>query len=273
MNTRFWIKMVALAVAITMGTTELAMAQRGGRGGGPGASVNMRSNGFDRGYSRGYNRGWSNGNWNRGYGYGWSGPGRVYGGYGYGAAPYWGGYRYSSGYRGYPGRVGLGVAFGPYGYGYFPWYRGLGVYGGLAGINSTFGNGIYGSGYYDTYGNRTTVYQTQPQRVADDYVPQVNTTTAQLVAGASGNAVLGVTMDGTYPQAAVIRDAKSGMPAEAAGMQRGDMIASIDDVAIHSPSDVVNAVASHQPGDSVHIEFVRPILRSQVRAAAPAVQR
>jgi len=130
-----------------------------------------------------------------------------------------------------------------------------------------------GSGYYDGYGNRTTFYETRPQRVADDYVPQLNTTTAQLVAGASGNAVLGVTMDGTFPEAAVIRDAKSGMPAEAAGMQKGDMIASIDDVPINSPSDVVNVIARRQPGDSVRIEFVRPILRSQVRAAAPAVRR
>lgn len=269
MNTRSWIKMMAVGLAITMGTAELAMAQRGGRGGGPRGNANVRSNSFDRGYSRGYNRGRNSANWNRGYNYGWSSPARVYAGYRYGAAPYWGGYRYG----GYPGRIGLGVAYGPYGYGNFPWYRGLGVYGGLAGINRTFGNGIYGSGYYDGYGDRTTVYQTQPQRVADDYVPQVNSTTAQLVAGASGNAVLGVTMDGTYPEAAVIREAKSGMPAEAAGMQRGDMIASIDDAAINSPSDVVNAIASRQPGDSVRIEFVRPILRSQVRAAAPAVQR
>jgi hypothetical protein len=209
--------------------------------------------------------------------------------YPYGRYPYGGGYRYGVGYRGYGGypygRFGLGAAFGPYGYGYFPWYGGLGVYGGLAGLNRIFGNGIYGSGYYNNgyygssggNGDTTIVYQqpeqaVQPQQPVEDYVPQVNTTSAQLGTAASGSAVLGVTIDPEYPNAAVIRAVTPGSPAEVSGLRPGDMIATINDRVIQSPNDVVNLIATMRPGDRVDIQFVRPIPRSEVQAAAPEVQ-
>lgn len=201
---------------------------------------------------------------------------RIYG------APGGGGYR---GYVGYPyGRFGLGPAYGPYGYGYFPWYGGVGLYGGLGGLGRIFGNGIYGSGYYnsgyyggDTGYGGTTVYQQpqqfdQPQQRAEDYVPQVNTTSAKLAAGAAGNAVLGVTIDPAYPAAAVISRVTPGAPAETVGLRPGDMIATINERVIQSPDDVVNLVRSMRPGDRVDIQFVRPIPRSQVKAAAPEIQ-
>lgn len=217
---------------------------------------------------------------------------RIYGGnygFGYGGYPYAGGYRYGVGYRGfggYPyGRFGLGAAFGPYGYGYFPWYGGLGLYGGLTGLSRVFGNGVYGSGYYNNgygggyagNGGAATVYQqpeqpAEPQQPVEDYVPQVNVTSAQLGTAAAGNAVLGVTIDPDYPSAAVIRSVTAGAPAEVAGLRPGDMIASINDRVVQSPSDVVNLIASMRPGDRINIQFVRPIPRSQVREAAPEVQ-
>lgn len=197
-----------------------------------------------------------------------------------------GSHRYGTGYRGYPYRhFGFGVAFGPYGYSYFPWYGGLGLYGGVGGINRIFGNGIYGSGYYNygylggypSNGGAVTVYQqppqtAQPQEPVEDYVPQVNETDAQLAATDSGNAILGITIDGRYPKAAVIRAVTPGSPAEKAGLRPADMIASIDNREMQSPSDVVNLISGMKPGDQIHIQFVRPIPRSQVREAAPEVQ-
>jgi hypothetical protein len=248
----------------------------------------------------GNGRGWNNnGAWNgNGRNYYGRNPGnqirndlaRIYGGnYGYGRYPYVGGNRYGVGYRGYGGyggypygRFGLGAAYGPYGYGYFPWYGGLGLYGGLAGLSRIFGNGIYGSGYYNSgyyggYGDNggTTIVYPQPEQVAppvDDYVPQVNVTSAQLGTAASGNAVLGVTIDPEYPNAAVIRTVTPGSPAEVSGLRAGDMIASINERVIQSPNDVVNLIASMRPGDRVDIQFVRPIPRSEVTAAAPELQ-
>jgi hypothetical protein len=50
------------------------------------------------------------------------------------------------------------------------------------------------------------------------------------------------------------------------------MITSIDQKQIQSPNDVVNLIATMQPGAQVAIQFVRPILRSEVKAAAPVEQ-
>jgi hypothetical protein len=47
------------------------------------------------------------------------------------------------------------------------------------------------------------------------------------------------------------------------------MIASIDRTQIGNPADVTNYVAAKQPGEQIEMEFVRPIRRSEVKAAAP----
>ncbi len=197
---------------------------------------------------------------------------------------YPGGY-YGSGYRGYGGNsyggFGLGLGAGPYGYGNFPWYGGLGLFGGLGGLNRIFGNGIYNSGYYNNgyyggisgYGGATVNQQpNQIQQPAEDYVPQVNTTSAKLAAGAAGHALLGITIDPEFPAAAVVRTVTPGAPAEVAGLRPGDMITAINARVVESPNDVVNLIAGMHPGDRVDIQFVRPIPRSQVKAAAPEVQ-
>jgi hypothetical protein len=230
----------------------------------------------------------------------WNG-GRYYGGrpnntwygnnrYGNNRYPFGYGNGYYSGYRGlysYPGlRYGLGAAFGPYGYGFFPWYNGIGFYGGNLGWGAGYrgyGYGNYGGGNYGSgYGNGGVTYyqstddasQQAPAQVpADqDYVPQLNNTTAELAAGASGGAVLGITLDPQYPSAAVVRTVTPGAPAERAGLRAGDMITQIDSKQMQSFSDVVNLIGGMQPGAQVAIQFVRPILRSEVQAAAPEPQ-
>jgi membrane-associated protease RseP (regulator of RpoE activity) len=107
---------------------------------------------------------------------------------------------------------------------------------------------------------------TPPQ---NDYVPQMNRTTTVLGAQASGAAVLGVTMDPEYPNAAVVRQVTPGSAAEKGGLRAGDMITSIDKTEIRSPADVTNLVATKQAGDQLEIAFIRPVLRSEVKEAAP----
>jgi S1-C subfamily serine protease len=110
---------------------------------------------------------------------------------------------------------------------------------------------------------------TPPEPPQNDYVPQMNRTTTVLGAQASGAAVLGITMDPEYPNAAVVQQVTPGSAAEKGGLRAGDMITSIDKTEIRSPADVTNLVASMQVGDQVEIEFIRPVLRSEVKEAAP----
>jgi S1-C subfamily serine protease len=109
----------------------------------------------------------------------------------------------------------------------------------------------------------------EPNQAENDYVPQLNSTTAQLGSLVGGGAVLGVTMDPEYPKAAVVRQVIPGSSAEKAGLRAGDMITAIDKREIHSPADVSNVVVALQPSDQIEIQFVRPILRSEVKEAAP----
>ena len=141
-----------------------------------------------------------------------------------------------------------------------------------------YGYGNYGGAYYNNGASvplaaqPTTEPIPAPTEADNDYVPQLNDTTAQLAARASGGAVLGITMDPQYPNAAVVQQVTPGAPADVAGLRPGDMITSIDKKQIESPTDVVNLIATMQPGTQIAIQFVRPILRSEVQAAAPEQQ-
>jgi S1-C subfamily serine protease len=66
--------------------------------------------------------------------------------------------------------------------------------------------------------------------------------------------LLGVeSTDGT---SATIAGVESGSPAESAGMHAGDTITAIDGNAVHSVQDIVAALDSHHPGDSVQVTWV-----------------
>ncbi len=52
-------------------------------------------------------------------------------------------------------------------------------------------------------------------------------------------------------QGAVVRDVAADSPAEAAGVQQGDLITAIDGDPVTGPEDLVDAVAEHEPGDTI----------------------
>lgn len=288
---KFGILTIAVATFVSLATPAESFAQRGGggggrggghgHGGGGGGGHGNGGGGGGRGHAQPHDGG------NRGGGPSWSdsrgdvrqGPGdRQYSGGGnrggYRGAPqnlnqFYRGY-YNSGYRGnFYGYPGFGPTYGRYGYGNFPWYVGLAAYG----LNFNRG---YGYGYGNSYvSGQPVIVERYSQTTApatptaDDFVPQLNRTTTVLGAQPSGAALLGVTMDPQYSEAAVVRQVSPGTAAEQAGLQPGDMIASIDRTQIRNPADVTNYVATKQPGEQIEMEFVRPIRRSEVKAAAP----
>lgn len=266
---------------------------RDGGGGGQSSGGGRRGGGTQAGDNRGGNDAYSRPNWsgsgngrdNRQYGGGNDRGNQYYGGAnrgndrsGYSNLNQFYGGRYSSGYRGNNfgygggyGRPGFGPSFGNYGYGYFPWYIGLATYG--AGVGRGYGYG--GNSGYATQNaplivERTVESSTQQAAAPEnDYVPQMNSTTTVLGAQSSGAAVLGVIMDPQYPNAAVVRQVTPGSAAEKGGLRAGDMLTTIDKTEIRSPADVTNLVANKQAGEQLEIAFIRPVLRSEVKEAAP----
>jgi S1-C subfamily serine protease len=68
---------------------------------------------------------------------------------------------------------------------------------------------------------------------------------------------LGVaTADANRP-GATVETVQPGSPAEAAGVQRGDVIKSIDGQTVNSSDDVITAISGHKPGDKVTLGIER----------------
>lgn len=68
---------------------------------------------------------------------------------------------------------------------------------------------------------------------------------------------LGVTVSPAENGGATIESIKSGSPAEAAGLQTGDVITKFDDRVINDSNDLVSAVQSGTVGQKVTVEFIR----------------
>lgn len=64
--------------------------------------------------------------------------------------------------------------------------------------------------------------------------------------------------EGDFDGGAIVRHVAEDSPAEGAGLQRGDVITSVDDKTVDHPETVVEAVADHQPGDVVTLTVYRP---------------
>jgi S1-C subfamily serine protease len=137
--------------------------------------------------------------------------------------------------------LGLALAgFGPYGgYGY--------GYGYPYGYGYGYGNGFYGGyGGYGGYG-----YNTAPSTAyyAD---------TAPVATGAW----LGVTLDPSYNDAAVVAAVAPGSPAEQIGIQPGDAIWTVNGDDINSHEELTGRIAQMQPGDPVNLTFGRDTERT-----------
>ena len=64
------------------------------------------------------------------------------------------------------------------------------------------------------------------------------------------------TADANQP-GATVGNVQPGSPAEAAGVQRGDLIKSIDGKAVNSSEDVITMISAHKPGDKVTLGIER----------------
>jgi putative serine protease PepD len=56
---------------------------------------------------------------------------------------------------------------------------------------------------------------------------------------------------------AIVVDVTAGSPADKAGLQEGDRITSVDSAPVRDQIELGARVRSHQPGDTVHVTFVR----------------
>jgi putative serine protease PepD len=72
------------------------------------------------------------------------------------------------------------------------------------------------------------------------------------------HALLGVTTQPVQSGGgAQVADVSAGSAADKAGIEQGDVITKLDSTAITSPDDLANAVAAHQPGDTVTVTLQR----------------
>jgi S1-C subfamily serine protease len=61
----------------------------------------------------------------------------------------------------------------------------------------------------------------------------------------------------TASRGAVVAEVRAGSPADAAGLQPGDVIVSVDGDPISTASEMVDTIRSHDPGDKITIEYER----------------
>ena len=87
----------------------------------------------------------------------------------------------------------------------------------------------------------------------------------QLIAdGSADHAVMGVQLDMEFEDGARISSSgqsgqpvTTGGPAEQAGLRPGDVIIKVDDQAITGPGDLIVALGTHSPGDTVTVTYLR----------------
>lgn len=90
-----------------------------------------------------------------------------------------------------------------------------------------------------------------PSNTVDDVVEQL------IENGSVEQGYLGVSVTDTQGNGAMVLAVEADSPADAAGLQEGDVIVSIDDAPVTSASEVVSAVQSKASGDTVSITYVR----------------
>jgi putative serine protease PepD len=90
-------------------------------------------------------------------------------------------------------------------------------------------------------------------------IEQVEETTDQILrTGKARYPVIGATVEGAQSgDGAVVTDVLSGSPAAAAGIKNGDRITAVDGVEANGSADLIVAIRSHVPGETVRLTVVR----------------
>ncbi|HEU5051960.1 MAG TPA: PDZ domain-containing protein [Hanamia sp.] len=89
------------------------------------------------------------------------------------------------------------------------------------------------------------------------------------------NAFLGVYSAKT-DKGVVINNILDGSSAQEAGLQKGDVIAKVDEKDINTPEDLRNAIQAHKPGDKVQISVLRNGKKKEIKVELgkePSIQK
>ncbi len=96
-------------------------------------------------------------------------------------------------------------------------------------------------------------------------IDQVQRTAAQILSdGEARYPVIGASVDTADSEGAAVNDVTDGGPAQEAGLRAGDIVTEVDGVAIEDGSQLIVAIRSHQPGDTVTLTYERGGDRRQV---------
>jgi S1-C subfamily serine protease len=107
-----------------------------------------------------------------------------------------------------------------------------------------------------TTGTQTTAGYAIPIEHALTIAQQIESATASTSTIHLGNpAFLGVSVEATGGRGAGVAQVASGTPAARAGLVPGDTIRAVDGTTVRTPTALVNALATHRPGDSVTITW------------------
>ncbi|MEV5964183.1 trypsin-like peptidase domain-containing protein [Kribbella sp. NPDC051952] len=89
-------------------------------------------------------------------------------------------------------------------------------------------------------------------------IDQARRTAQQLIAnGQASYPVIGASVDMQFEGGARVSAVNAGSPAARAGMKVGDVITSINSVAVDSAETLIVAIRTHQPGESVQLVYER----------------
>jgi putative serine protease PepD len=89
-------------------------------------------------------------------------------------------------------------------------------------------------------------------------IDQARRTAQQLIAnGVASYPVIGASVDMQFEGGARVSAVNAGSPAARAGMRVGDVITAINNQAVDSAEALIVAIRTHQPGESVRLEYER----------------
>lgn len=123
----------------------------------------------------------------------------------------------------------------------------LDMQGNVIGVNSAIATLAFG-GDAGSIGLGFAIPSNSAARVADEIISS----------GSSRTPLMGVQLDSTYTDSgARVGSVTAGSGAEAAGMEPGDIVRAVDGRTIDDATELVVAVRSYAPGDTITVEFER----------------